>query len=87
MFLHLTTDLLSSPVSLSASRVIVVMSGTTTLYSSSPSSAIGSDVANPAFLRCSSVIESPSMMTVAPRLSHLRLAFRAAGFIATSTSQ
>ena len=87
MFLHLTTALLSSPVSLSASRVIDVMSGMTTLYSFSSSSAIGSSVANPAFLRCSSVIESPSMITVAPCLSHLRLALSAAGFMATSTSQ
>ena len=67
--------------------VRVVMGETMILRSPMPSSSIGFIVLNPAFWMPFSSKASSSRMMVAVGLAHLALAIRAAGFIATSTSQ
>ena len=87
IFLHLSTALLSIPLSLRLSMVRVVMGATSRVLSSTPSSSKGFSVLNPAFERPEASKASSSTRIIACLLHHFALALRAAGFIATRRSQ
>jgi hypothetical protein len=85
MFFARPESLRDSPESASASMVMPVRSMSCTLYASSDPSSSGF-VAYPTFARARLVKSWVSTMIVPPRGTSARLAFSAAGFIATRTS-